>query len=448
MAQRIPILESGASPSALHSHTGKITTVIVTPDGRHAISASEDQTMKVWDLSSGMELYTLKGHTKAVNAIAVTLDNGRVVSASDDATLRIWNLQNGMELFKIGGVFSDGHTRRVTAVLVTPDNQHAVSASDDKTLKVWDLQNGKHLCTFHGHNKEIEAMSVTHDGQRIISAAYDKDEWVRTYILKVWRLEHGGVTHTLKGLGPLGTYSRDVNAIDVTPDDRYVVSASNDRTLKVWDLEEKRRGFFQKASAFFLGSPPMHNLQGHSGIVWAAKVTPDGQRAVSASSDHTLKVWDLKRGTELRTLTGHSDSVNALAVTPDGQHAVSASADATLKVWNLESGEINVSFSADRALSACAVAPDGLSIVAGDTSGRVHILSLESFVLGSSVVTAWCSPIDASYAFGCPLCRTWSKISASTLGTGLPCPQCGRAIKLNEFFLSADWRPVSKAWRG
>ena len=54
-------------------------------------------------------------------------------------------------------------------------------------------------------------------------------------------------------------------------------------------------------------------------------VTPDGRRAVSASDDKTLKVWELGSGRELRTLAGHTGSVNGVAVTPDGQRAVSAS---------------------------------------------------------------------------------------------------------------------------
>jgi WD40 repeat protein len=62
-------------------------------------------------------------------------------------------------------------------------------------------------------------------------------------------------------------------------------------------------------------------------------VTPDGRRAVSASADDTLKVWDLETGRELRTLEGHTDWISAVAVTPDGRRAVSASADQTLRVW-------------------------------------------------------------------------------------------------------------------
>ena len=82
-----------------------------------------------------------------------------------------------------------------------------------------------------------------------------------------------------------------------------------------------------------------HTLTGHSELVFAVAVTGDGRRAVSASNDFTLKVWDLESGETLRTLEGHSGTVFAVALTRDGRRAVSASDDHTLKVWDLESGE-------------------------------------------------------------------------------------------------------------
>jgi hypothetical protein len=88
------------------------------------------------------------------------------------------------------------------------------------------------------------------------------------------------------------------------------------------------------------GGPLLRTLEGHSARVNAVAITPDGQAAVSASSDHTLKVWDLKSGTLRHSLEGHSGDVNAVAVTPDGQAAVSASRDHTLKVWDLKSGTL------------------------------------------------------------------------------------------------------------
>jgi WD40 repeat protein len=111
-------------------------------------------------------------------------------------------------------------------------------------------------------------------------------------------------------------------------------------------------------------------------MVNAVAVTPDGRRAVSASADGTLKVWELESGRELQTLKGHAYGVNAVAVTPDGRRAVSASADQTLKVWELESGAAIATFSCDASAQCCAVANDS-TIVAGDQGGRIHILALE-----------------------------------------------------------------------
>ena len=105
-------------------------------------------------------------------------------------------------------------------------------------------------------------------------------------------------------------HSGSVYGVAVTPDGKRAVSASWDNTLKVWDLETGRA---------------LRTLEGHSARVYGVAVTPDGKRAVSASWDNTLKVWDLETGRVLRTLEGHSDSVSGVAVTPDGKRAVSAS---------------------------------------------------------------------------------------------------------------------------
>jgi WD40 repeat protein len=73
------------------------------------------------------------------------------------------------------------------------------------------------------------------------------------------------------------------------------------------------------------GTPLLRTLTGHSSYVKAVAITPDGKQVVSASDDSTLKVWDLHSGAERFTLRGHSDSVEAVVITPDGKQVVSAS---------------------------------------------------------------------------------------------------------------------------
>jgi WD40 repeat protein len=102
-------------------------------------------------------------------------------------------------------------------------------------------------------------------------------------------------------------------------------------------------------------------------------VTADGKRAVSGSDDHTLKVWDLESGAEVRTLSGHTSGVSVVVVTADGKRAVSGATDTMLKVWDLESGQLIATFSAEGALHDCTVTQDGM-IVAGDASGQVYLL--------------------------------------------------------------------------
>ena len=92
-----------------------------------------------------------------------------------------------------------------------------------------------------------------------------------------------------------------------------------------------------KASLDRPGEGAVRTLVGHSCVVSAVAIAPDGKTAISASWDKTLKIWDTETGFELKTLTGHSDGVTTVAIAPDGKTAISAS-DETLKIWDTETG--------------------------------------------------------------------------------------------------------------
>jgi WD40 repeat protein len=342
-------LETGVAPRTLEGHTAWVAGVAVTPDGKRAVSASWDNTLKVWDLEAGIALRTLAGHSGFVHGVAVTPDGKRAVSASWDNTLKVWDLETGIALRTL-----EGHSAPVNGVALTPDGERAVSASLDKTLKVWDLETGVALRTLEGHSDSVYGVAVTPDGKRAVSASNDRT-------LKVWGLESGAVLRTLEG------HSNGVEGVAVTPDGKRAVSASDDRTLRVWDLES---------------GVVLRTLEGHSDGVRGAAVMPDGKRAVSASKDNTLKVWDLEEnGAALRTLEGHSSWVTGVAVTPDGKRAVSASWDATLKVWDLKTGVAPRTLEGHSApVNGVALTPDGERAVSASWDKTLKAWDLEAGV--------------------------------------------------------------------
>ncbi|WP_437607344.1 CHAT domain-containing protein [Sorangium sp. So ce834] len=297
--------ESPALVRTLEGHTDIASAVAVTPDGRLAVSASRDRTLKVWDLGSGQALRTLEGHAAWVVRVAVTPDGRRVVSASEDGILKVWDLSTGQILHTLAG---SPHFRTGVGLAVTPDGRLAISGGSDRRLQMWDLSTGQVARTIEVSHPWIHGLSATPDGRFAIVAAG---------FLYVYELATGHLVRTLEAHG--------ATCVAVTPDGRFAISGASDGVVRGWDLSTGQ---------------VTHLLEGHTGPVIAVAVTPDGRFALSASKDGTVRRWDLRSGQAARTYLGHSGHVHGMAVTPDGRFALSASADITLKVWDLASEEV------------------------------------------------------------------------------------------------------------
>ena len=135
----------------LTGHSFWVLGVAIAPDGKTAISASWDKTLKIWDTETGRQLQTLTGHTRPVWRVAIAPDGKQAISASWDTTLKIWDTETGRELRTL-----TGHTDKVLAVAIAPDGRTAISASRDGILKIWDTNSGRELRTLTGHSGGVK----------------------------------------------------------------------------------------------------------------------------------------------------------------------------------------------------------------------------------------------------------------------------------------------------
>jgi len=280
-------------------HTGRVTSVAISPDGRYTLSGSGDKTIRLWELSSSRSVRTLEGHSGWVQSVTFSPDGNFAVSGSDDMTVRVWELASGRCVQTL-----EGHTRGVNSVAINPEGRYAMSSSGDKTVRIWELASGRCVQTLEEHKRRVKSVGFSPDGRYAVS---DNDNTVQ-----LWELNSGRCVQTLEG------HTSWVESATFSPDGRYAVSGSGDRTLRVWELASGRC---------------VRTLKGHNKWISSVALTPTGRYAFSGSRDGTIRVWELVSGRCVHTLEWHTDVVGSVAISPDGRYAVSGSLDKTMRVW-------------------------------------------------------------------------------------------------------------------
>ena len=161
-----------------------------------------------------------------------------------------------------------------------------------------------------GHYHAITSVAISPDGTLIVSASHDRT-------VRIWDLNAG----TLIGK-PLEGHDRYVNSVVFSPDGTKIASGSDDKTIRLWSVKTQ----------VMIGKP----LEGHSDHVTSVVFSCDGTFIVSGSWDETIRVWNVERGTEAsQPLKGHTNAVRSVASSPNGVHIVSGSNDTSVRLWNI-----------------------------------------------------------------------------------------------------------------
>ncbi len=162
------------------------------------------------------------------------------------------------------------------------------------------------LAVLSGHDDYVNFAAYSPDGTRIVTASSDKTA-------RVWDARTGAQLAVLSGHGDR------VYSAAYSPDGTRIVTASIDKTARVWDVRTGAQ---------------LAVLSGHGDRVYSAAYSPDGTRIVTASMDKTARVWDAHTGAQLAVLSGHGARVNSAKYSPDGTRIVTASEDKTARIWD------------------------------------------------------------------------------------------------------------------
>jgi WD40 repeat protein len=200
------------------------------------------------------------------------------------------------------------------------------------------------LFTCIGHRDIVNSCDISHDGRFIVSASSDEE-------LKIWEVASGRELRALTG------HRNSIETCAFSPDSRWIVSGGRDGKVKLWDA--------------LSGNEPVA-IAGHGDAVATCVFSPNGRRIASASYDNTLRIWDARTGRELRRLRGHGAHAVACAFSPDGSRLVSGGTDGSLKLWNALSGQQLATLPGhERGVWACAFASNGRWVASASEDGTL-----------------------------------------------------------------------------
>jgi WD40 repeat protein len=312
---------------------------------------------------------TLKGHTKGINCLAYTIktlvvkDHGcknvqtiPILASGSRGETKLWDLAKGElieTLSEYPWVIYD-HINEINSLAFSTDGQTLVSVGADSTVKIWHTGALDLIDILHKHHGDVRCVAFTPDGKMLATGGHDRK-------ILFWNLRDRQVENTLS-LDDTAAHSM------VLSQDGKILITGSYRKIKVWEISSTQN---QKN---FPDTQPIYTLMGHSHIVNSLAMSADAKFLISGSQDQTIRVWNLATGELIHILKGHQDSVNAVVLSPNEQIIASASADKTIKLWHLQSGELLGTFTGHtNAVTTLSFTNSGEMLVSGSLDKTIKI---------------------------------------------------------------------------
>lgn len=398
------------------AHSKGITTMDISADGQYVITGSNDTLTKVWKIETRENLYLFRSHRDRINrAQFIQSKSLSCLSTSKDGTLRLWDLHADIQPSR---TTENVHDSYVTSCEFSADGKLLVTASEDKTMRVWDTRHGSLVSKMEEHRALLPDCTISPIGFTAISISSDprkSDNRLRSFdTLTGQMLEsiepteltapsstdwptisettNSTLNEMLKRLSELLPQSQAakvsssawLQSVQYSPDGSKIAVGTADlmgggNTVRILEWPSKT---------------VLVDMVGHEAPIYDCTFSPNGLTLASASSDNSVRLWDVDTGKLQHTLLGHTDSVFGCRFSPDGKQLLSASADWTLRLWDIESGEIirvfeghenavwDCAFNQDASLCISVSEDRTLKLWDVQTGKTITTLYTEGFLLG------------------------------------------------------------------
>jgi WD40 repeat protein len=252
----------------------------------------------------------LTGHTASLEAVAYSPDGKLIASAGWDNNIQIYRADTP-GLGNLEKKFT-GHAGGITCLAWSRDGKYIASGSKDFTARVWDVATGRLFFMTTDHKQSITNVSFDPKSKFLMTSSLDGT--IRMY----------DILEQANNVKPrFVPYSGPVNSYVTAIDGKTIYVAGNKTVIEQISFR----------------AVVSRSLAGHSDRVNSVALSPDGKFLVSGSNDKTVIIWDLASGTALKKLTGHVWKVNSVSWSSDGKYVVSTGNEGETLVWDVESGK-------------------------------------------------------------------------------------------------------------